>query len=261
MIQHTLIPTEGVKTLRKRQSSLPITPLFWGSGWGHGGPAVVALTSPVSRSFLGRWNQEKLNKRTTEHSSPYGTTPLGTRIARSGMICGLFHIMSACKWNFTLQIEAYAGCCHVNCKKWHNVLQHCISSPYTHIIVLLQNMVCPALCNHVSPKHSSWFLHHHLIVTFYLMICHNFLTSKVLFPWQLEVIRRQIMDKFGWDNVVPYTDYFNLNMAARSHSLPLKCRRETGYSNCTELQYWLKFLKIFLLLFYDFCSYSVHAFG
>ena len=67
-MQHTSIPTEGVNTLRKRQSSLPITPLFWGSGWGHGGPAIVALMLPVSCSFLGRWNKKKLNKETTKRT-------------------------------------------------------------------------------------------------------------------------------------------------------------------------------------------------
>lgn len=49
-----------MKTLRKRQSSLPIkTAFFWGSGWGHGGPALVALTSPISCNFFGRCNQNK----------------------------------------------------------------------------------------------------------------------------------------------------------------------------------------------------------
>lgn len=91
MIQHTSIPTEGVKTLRKRQSSLPITPPFWGSGWGHGGPAVLALMLPISRNFLGRWNHKK-NSIKEEQNTPltYLITALKTKISRGGMIWGYF---------------------------------------------------------------------------------------------------------------------------------------------------------------------------
>jgi len=33
------------------------------------------------------------------------------------------------------------------------------------------------------------------------------------------------MGKLGWDSVVTYTNYFNFNMAARSHNLPFKGRK------------------------------------